>query len=237
MQMAKAEWVIVMGSDDEFLPGALETIHFRTEHLANDVACVRFNVRWDNGTTSPVPLYREEIWDYRGYVRHLEQLTGSSEGMTMLRTSLRHEFSYREDRSSETLYLLNVGRRYRTATFPEFTRLYHTDASNQTNKYMPAVEILHRAPDLANAADAIIETHGKYLAEYAPNYYGRIRRGAVRSYFMAGRRRCAWRSVKDLLAEGKGTVSLIVEALIGCASPHLLAKLNSTRRWLRDRGL
>jgi len=234
--MASADWMIVMGSDDEFLPGSLDTAYRRTRDLPADVVCAKFNVKWDTGLESPQPPYREEILDYAGYIAQMESQT-AGEGMTMRRTWLREEFRLVEDRSNEALYILNVAKKYKTATFPEFTRLYHTDAPNQTTKFLSLAEVLQRAPDVARASDAMLEAHGEALAKYAPRICEGMRIGAARQYFVAGQRKAGWNMVANLLSERAIRPQLVAQAMLGTVSPTLLASLYVARRWLRTRGI
>jgi glycosyltransferase involved in cell wall biosynthesis len=69
---ARGEWVVLLDSDDELMPGALARMSQIARGAGKDVARLGFAYRRDDGGVSPFPPLRDELLDYEGALRWIE---------------------------------------------------------------------------------------------------------------------------------------------------------------------
>lgn len=184
------QWIVVLDSDDELAPGALSLFRKNIEKRP-DVDQHRFMCRWDDGSLTPRPPLRDEVWHYEDYLRFLDRSSdgGNDETIACVRAETFKSVRYPEDRSYETLYHLEWAQRFVAASSPVVARHYHTDAVDQNSFTPNPMHWLRVAPDHANSLWQVIERHGEAMRRVAPSFYRLQLRSAAKFQFLAGSRR------------------------------------------------
>lgn len=192
MANARGEWFVFFDSDDELLPGALETIHRRATAAPPDVGMLRFMCVDERGT-SPDPPHDGGIWDYEGYLRWFERsLQRRQESLPCMRGSFYPEVRFPDDRSSENLFHLELMRRTKAQACPDVVRRYHhhlgerITAPSLRRSMLVAVDV-DRNNEIVRAA------HGEAMRRFAPAAYRAFVGGAATAAFLSGRRRAGIR--------------------------------------------
>jgi glycosyltransferase involved in cell wall biosynthesis len=193
------KWIVVLDSDDELAPGALSLFRRKIEERP-DVDQHRFMCRWDDGSLTPRPPLRDEVWQYEDYLRFLDRCAegGNGETIACVRAETFKVIRYPEDRSYETLYHFDWARRFVASSSPDVGRLYHTDASDQNSFAPNPSHWLRVAPDHARSLWDVIDKHGEALRRVAPAAYRLQLRSAAKFQFLAGERRRGFRLLMQL---------------------------------------
>ncbi|MEA2339163.1 MAG: hypothetical protein QOE82_3170 [Thermoanaerobaculia bacterium] len=235
---AHGEWIVPLDTDDELPAGTLAM--FR-RHIAGDPNADhhRYLCRWDDGSISPTPPFRDEVWDYDGYLRFLNQCeNGRGETMSCIRASTFAEIRYPETRAYETIYHLDFARRHLTHAHPEVARLYHTDAEDQ-NSFVPNPQHwLRVAPDVAASLNDVLARHGAALARTAPRAYADFLRTTAKFNFLAGDRRRGAALLRRLWSKHPLVPISWIIFIFGMLGRVPLAWIDSVRfriHWLRVR--
>jgi glycosyltransferase involved in cell wall biosynthesis len=231
---ATADWIIPLDSDDELAPGALAL--FRRKMAAFPQADHhRFMCRWDDGSLSPRPPLREEVWDYHGYLRFIDRCAdgGITESVSCVRRETFRWVRYPEDRSYENLYHADFAARFLTATHPEVGRLYHTDAADQNSFAPNPGHWLRVAPDYARSLHQLLERHSAAMRQSAPRAYNELLRSAMKFDFMAGNRRGAVRLWPTILRRTPFSPSCWVILGAGLLGRHSIAYADAYRKFFR----
>jgi glycosyltransferase involved in cell wall biosynthesis len=227
VEAARGEWVVLLDSDDELVPGALATIRRRLREVGPDVGRLAFMYRVAEGGSSPEPALVEETWDYEGYVRWSASLHGRTDFSNTIRRSTFARLRFADDRSFEDLYHLDFARAFVTRTFPETVAVVHADAVNRTS-IVRAASLLANAPDNARSRDAVLERHGEALRRVSPARYLAELRIAALHHFLAGHRLAGARHAARLARAGGLRESLRIGA-VGLVGPRPLAALMALR--------
>jgi hypothetical protein len=196
---AAGEWIIVLDSDDELTSDALEVIDSIVRSTTESVEAFRFMCRLDDGTLSPVPPLRTELWDCEAYFRWAERtaVDGRQETLTCIRRRTYDVVRYPEG-GYEAVYHMDFAARFLTATSPAVTRLYHSDAPNQVSR--PDLErALEEAPKHAHSFQMLLDRHGPALARWAPGLLEMYSRALASQQFLAGDRRAGLRTIARLI--------------------------------------
>jgi hypothetical protein len=69
---ARGEWMVILDSDDELLPGGLDRIREVVESGKTDVDCYEFMYLRDDGGCSPDPPLADQKIDFQDYLRRLD---------------------------------------------------------------------------------------------------------------------------------------------------------------------
>jgi glycosyltransferase involved in cell wall biosynthesis len=187
---ASGQWVICLDSDDELLADALQTMYRRTAAAPPEISNVRFMCRFDSGELSPDPPFRGEVLDYQGYIRWLEVASrGRHEAMVCLRRSVFERVSFPDNRAVETLFHLELAKRFLTLDCPEVVRLYHQDANNSLCARFSGERLLELAPDQTAMHEMLLRSHGNALRNYAPSLFMAELKAAATFAFLCGNRR------------------------------------------------
>jgi glycosyltransferase involved in cell wall biosynthesis len=185
MADARGEWFVFLDSDDELLPGALETIHRRAIAANETIGALRF-MCVDGDGTSPEPAHCGEILDYEGYVRWLDQAV-KQEALPCARTSTFPAVRYPDSRALERSYHLDLARTTLVQTCSEVLRRYHHDMADRLT--VPVAErALRQAADDADDTRNVLAVHGEALRRFAPRTYRMTLTAGASACFMAGRR-------------------------------------------------
>ena len=190
---ARGEWIVVVDSDWELLPNALERLHEAIEDLPEGVRVVRFRMRWDDGSVTPTSI-PDGPFGYEGRIRWVEEEGGNDAGRC-IQAAVFAKTPYIADRrgAMETLFELDLARAERTLALNEVLGLEHSDAPNSWLRNTKASELLPRlraeAPDMLWMAETTLERHGEALKRWGPRRYADLQRVAAVQSFLLGRRR------------------------------------------------
>ena len=231
IDQARGEWVVPLDSDDELTPGALLTMHLRAGQVAADIARLRFMCRMDSGRASPDPPLRDEVWEYRDWLKWQESMHGyPSETFSCVRRSTFQITRYPEPRTiaggNEALYHLDFAQHFRQRTFPDVCRLYHQDAENQLCKADMQRSLLV-ASDHLHDAEVILARHGAAMAHWAPTVYRAHVSGTMTLAFLAGRRVKGWAYAMRCLRANPFSLRTWSVLISGSIAPKLLAWLKA----------
>ena len=213
---AAADWIVLLDSDDELLPGALETMAGRLAESPEDVGRLGFMYRLPGGHVSPDPPFRGEVWDYPAYLR----FASSSRRPDFLCCTRRSTFStvpFQDDRSLELLYQFDFARHFRTATHPDVLGVVHDDAENRTAR-ADIRSVLLRASDSARSYDSLLDRHGSAIAAHSPRWLLQLIRSTAVQHFLAGNRPAGSRLMAKLVRGAPfspGTYALWILGLMG----------------------
>jgi glycosyltransferase involved in cell wall biosynthesis len=227
---ARGEWVVCLDSDDELTPNALALMEADIDGSPAGVDGFRFMCRLDNGSLTPAPPLRREVWDYEAYLRWADEGTrgAARETLTCFRRRTFELVKYPEGRALEPLYHLDFAARFQTATSPTVVRLYHSDAPDQLTR--PNVErALASAPDHARSFQTLLERHAGGLARYAPGLLLQYTRGLATQQFLAGDRVGGLRTMSRLIRAQRGPLNTWAVLGLGLLDRRLLAHAQAQR--------
>ncbi len=237
MANSRGEWFVFLDSDDELLPGALQTIHRDATNVAPDVNGLRYACVDENGVVSPDPPYPNDTWTYERYLQSLEEsLRGRSEALPCSRASTFPQIAYPGGHAEEGVYHFDVARLGRVFVSPDAVRRYHHDAPNQITR--PDLRrTLRFAPDAARNVDAVLARHGVALQRHAPTVHAlRLREGAL-YHFMAGHRLDGLRYARRYVRRRGLSLKLALIVILGMAGGVPLALSQTLHSKVRHAGL
>ncbi|MGN6258163.1 MAG: glycosyltransferase family 2 protein [Solirubrobacterales bacterium] len=190
---ARGEWIVVLDSDWELLPEALERLRAAIASLPDGVRAVRFRLRWDDGSVTPrfVP---SGPYGYEGRIRWAEEEGGNDAGRCIKAGVFEATPYFAERRGAmETLFELDLAQAETTVCLDEVLGLEHSDAPNSWLRSASAAELLPRlrseAPDMLWMAETVLARHGEALRRWGPRQYATIQRVAAVQAFLLGKRR------------------------------------------------
>jgi glycosyl transferase family 2 len=190
---AHGEWIVVVDSDWELLPDALDRLHAAIAALPEDIRVVRFRLRWDDGSVTPrfVP---PEPYGYEGRIRWAEAEGGNDAGRCIQAGALATTPYFADRRGLlESLFELNLAKAETTLCLDEVLGLEHSDAPNSWLRSTSAAELLPRlrreAPDTLWMAETTLSRHGEALQRWGPGQYATMQRIAAVQAFLLGKRR------------------------------------------------
>ncbi len=194
---ARGEWVVVVDSDDELLPGALERLREIIVGLAPEVRVLRSRQLHDDGSITPsfVPA---GPYGYEGRIRWAEA-EGGQDAARCLHRSVFDASPYIDGRrgAMETLFELNLAEHATSVCVEDVLTRVHGDApdswlrSNRSRDLIPRLR--REAPDMLWMAETTLARHGAALERDGPRQYTTLLRIASTQAFLLGRRRTGTR--------------------------------------------
>jgi glycosyltransferase involved in cell wall biosynthesis len=190
---ALGEWIVVVDSDWELLPDALERLRAAIDALPAAVRVVRFRLLWDDGSVTPTSV-PPEPFGYEGRIRWVAEEGGNDAGRCIQAAALEVT-PYIADRrgAMETLFELDLAQAETTLCLDEVLGKEHSDAPNSWLRNVKASELLPRlrteAPDMLWMAETTLARHGEALRRWNPRQYADLQRIAAAQAFLLGRRR------------------------------------------------
>lgn len=190
---ARGEWVVVVDSDWELMPNALERLRAVIDGLPEGVRVVRFRLLWDDGSVTPT-FVPSEPFGYEGRIRWAEEEGGNDAGRC-IKAAVFEATPYIADRRGaiETIFELDLARAETTLVLDEVLGMEHSDAPNSWLRSVDASELLPRlrseAPDMLWMAETTLAHHGEALRRWGPRQYADLQRVAAMQAFLLGRRR------------------------------------------------
>jgi glycosyltransferase involved in cell wall biosynthesis len=226
---SRAPWVVFLDSDDELLPGALQSIYQRSQEAAENIGALCFGYIYDTGVLSPDPPLSDQVWDYEQYIRALEFYYGKRMDIAVIpRSNTFAQVKYPPGKGNELLYHLNFSQRYLKKTCSGIIKRYNHDAANQLTA--PVISgIISNAPHLLRNAEAVLALHGESLARWAPRYFLQALAGLATLNFLTGRRRQGLHYVGLCLRTNPLARKTLGVALLGLLGPRPLAWVKSQR--------
>lgn len=229
-ERARGTWIVWLDSDDELTSDALELMEADIRRASDGVHGFRFMCRLDDGSLSPAPPLRREVWDYEAYLRWAEKVSrrGAQETLTCFRRETFDAVKYPDGRALESLYLMDFAARFRTATSPAVVRIYHGDAPDQLTRPNVA-RALAAAPDHVRNLEALLARHGAALARWAPGLLVQYTRGLATQQFLAGDRAGGLRTIGRLIRARGGPLSTWAVLGLGLLDRRILAHAQAQR--------
>ena len=170
---ARGEWVVVVDSDDELLPGALERLHELIAELPEGVRVLRSRQLHDDGHVTP-SFVPDGPYGYEGRIRWAEA-EGGNDAARCLQRAVFAETPYIDGRrgAMETLFELNLAERETSALRRGRARPRSTPTPPTAGCAPPsAADVIPRlqreAPDMLWMAETTLERHGEALRRYGP---------------------------------------------------------------------
>ncbi|HEX2392733.1 MAG TPA: glycosyltransferase [Solirubrobacterales bacterium] len=189
---AAGEWVVIVDSDWELLPGALERLREIVAGLPPGVRVVRSRLRWDDGGVTPRFTPAEPV-GYEGRIRWAEAEGGHDAAHCMHRSVFERTPLFADRRGAmETLYELELANHETTLYVDDVIGVEHTDAPNSWLRSVAASELVPRlfseAPDMLWMAETTLRRHGAALRDAGPRQYATMLRVAAVHAFLLGKR-------------------------------------------------
>lgn len=242
VEHARGTWLVMLDSDWEFVPGALDRLRELIAELPSGVRMIRSRLRWDDGSVSPSVL-PTSVTDYHGRLRWLEAQWldgGSSDAAHCIHRDVFARTSYPERRGGiEMKWETDVSRREPSLWVPDVLGLQHTDAANSATREVEAKRLMPRlieeAPDLLWMAETMLCDHGSELERYAPSYRRWLIESAAAEALLSGDRRAAVRHCFEARRAGSTRRKVWPVLALGLIGPGALARAKVYGRQLRSR--
>ncbi len=170
---ARGEWIILLDSDDELLPGAVSVVAERIRSATPDVGCVYFRCLKDDGSISPAIDHIIGKLDHAGYLEYIQACTGGSRDLlSCVRRNTFERVRFPNNHGLEDCYHLDFSLRYASIMSPEVIRLYHQDAPNSLVKRTATFHSSRDRQFVRDRGDNIalaLSRHTPALRRYAPS--------------------------------------------------------------------
>lgn len=225
---SRGEWIVIVDSDWELLPNALESLREIVAGLPEGVRVVRSRLRWDDGGITPRFTPPEPV-GYEGRIRWAEEEGGHDAPHCAHRDVFERTPLFAERRGAmETLYELELAGHEITLYVDEVIGIEHTDAPNSWLRSVSVHELVPRlfseAPDMLWMAETTLERHGEALREAGPRQYVTMLRVASVQAFLLGKRRKGARYALAALRERPLEPMAWVTLGLGLLGPRAVAR-------------
>lgn len=225
---ARGEWIVIVDSDWELLPDALEKLREIVAELPTGVRVVRGRLRWDDGGITPRFTPDEPI-GYEGRIRWAEEEGGHDAPHCAHRDVFEQTPLFADRRGAmETLYELELAGKETTLYVDDVIGIEHIDAPNSWLRTVTVRELVPRlfseAPDMLWMAETTLQRHGEALREAGPGQYVTILRVASVQAFLLGKRRKGARYAQEALRRRPLEPMAWVTLFLGLVGPHAVAR-------------
>lgn len=228
---ARGDWVVLIDSDDELLPGALQAIRRRISTARPEIARLVFMYELDQGGHSPQPSLTDEIWDYAGYIRWASRLQGAGDFCNVVRRDAFRVVRYPTGQALEASFHLDFAQHFHTQACPEVVGVIHSDAPNRSLKEIDRQSTAKAADRAAEMAEQLTR-HGEALQRWAPQMYRKQRIALATVFFSAGQRRRGLQAAMQVLKERPLSADLWVRIAAGVCGPRAISHLKALKRRL-----
>ena len=225
---ARGEWVVVIDSDDELLPGALERLRELIAGLPEDVRVLRSRQVHDDGHITP-SFVPDGPYGYEGRIRWAEAEGGNDAGRCLKREVFT-ESPYIDGRrgAMETLFELNLSEHATSVCIEDVLTAIHADADNSWLRAVKSADVIPRlrreAPDMLWMAETTLERHGDALQRYGPGQYVTVLRIAATQSFILGKRRLGARYALHALRRQPLAPAAWITLLLGLIGPQAVTR-------------
>jgi len=225
---AHGEWVVVIDSDDELLPGALERLREIIAALPEEVRVVRARQLHDDGHITPA-FVPNGPYGYEGRIRWAEA-EGGQDAARCLHRSVFAAAPYIDGRrgAMETLFELNLAETATSVCVEDVLTRIHADAANSWLRAADSADLIPRlraeAPDMLWMAETTLRRHGAALERYGPGQFVTVLRIASTQAFLLGKRRLGAGYGLRALRRGPLDPTAWVTLLLGLLGPAAVAR-------------
>jgi glycosyltransferase involved in cell wall biosynthesis len=225
---ARGEWVVVIDSDDELLPGALQRLRELITELPDGVRVLRSRQVHDDGHVTPrfVP---DGPYGYEGRIRWAETEGGTDAARCIKREAFAKS-PYIDGRrgAMETLFELNLAEKETSVCVEDVLTAVHADADNSWLRAVKSADVIPRlrreAPDMLWMAETVLERHGEALRGYGPGQYVIVLRIAATQAFLLGKRGLGARYSLRALRRKPLAPAAWITLLLGLLGPGATAR-------------
>ncbi len=220
-------WVVIVDSDWELLPEALERMREIVSELPDDVRVMRSRLIWDDGRVTPLFTPPEPI-GYEGRISWAEAEGGNDATHCIHRSVFEATPLFGERRGAvETLWELELASEEKVLYVDDVLGHEHTDAANSWLRSAAAEELMPRlfsdAPDMLWMAETALRRHGEALRRHGPRQYMTILRVASVQAFLLGQRRAGVRYAVAALRRRPLEPQAWVTLALGLIGPRAVA--------------
>ena len=236
---ARGEWLIMLDSDDELLPMAVDLLVQKALLIGPDVGCIYFRCLMDDGTISPSVEHLSGRLCYEEYLSYIEACTGGSRDLLYCpRRSTFRQIRFPDNFGLEDQYHLDFSRMFHSLMCKEIVRLYHQDAANSLVK---RTKVFDRARDArfvrdrAENIEGALHGHRAALRTYGPSLLAEYESRLLTLWLLCGERGKAAKALLNLTRYPAGLPRHTATFAIGVFEPRLLAVVRSWVRRTRER--
>jgi glycosyltransferase involved in cell wall biosynthesis len=225
---ARGEWVVVVDSDDELLPEALERLRALIAELPEGVRVLRSRQLHDDGHITP-SFVPDGPYGYEGRIRWAEA-EGGNDAARCLARAVFAETPYIDGRrgAMETLFELNLAERETSLCVEEVLTKVHADAPDSWLRAAGAADVVPRlqreAADMLWMAETTLERHGDALQRWGPRQYVTVLRIGATQSFILGKRRLGARYALKALRRDPLAPAAWITLLLGLLGPAATAR-------------
>ncbi len=225
---ARGEWVVVIDSDDELLPGALQRLRELIAELPQGVRVLRSRQLHDDGHVTP-SFVPDGPYGYEGRIGWAEA-EGGTDAARCLKREVFAASPYIDGRrgAMETLFELNLAERETSVCAEDVLTAVHADADNSWLRAVKSADVIprlrHEAPDMLWMAETVLERHGGALQRYGPGQYVTVLRIAATQSFLLGQRRLGARYSLRALRRKPLAPAAWITLLLGLLGPGATAR-------------
>jgi glycosyltransferase involved in cell wall biosynthesis len=227
--VAEGRWLIMLDSDNELAPGALDVLAGYSTGAAGDVGNIATQCLWDDGRVTPgISLVQAVPMDYRQFLAWSDGLAQDGvEWFNCVRREVFEGTSFPDGRAHEGGLHLDLASRWRFEIRPDVCLLYHQDVPGITRATGSGavVTLLRDAPDQRKEMDRILERHGDALRAWAPRRYASFLRSASLYCYLMGARRDGFSRAKEALRREPLDVRTVAITGLGLTNRQLLARV------------
>jgi glycosyltransferase involved in cell wall biosynthesis len=234
---ARGEWIVVLDSDWELAPHALERFRELIRALPPDVRAIRTRMEWDSGRVSPA-FMPDGVVGYVERIRWAEREGGFDSLVCIHRSAFEH-VPYIQDRRGtvEELYELDLAKVVNSLYAMDVLGKQYFDAPNSYLRTVrPQIlipQLLGDAHDLLWMAETVLQRHGSALREHGPRQLDVILRIAGTKALLVGDRSKGRRYLGWFLRRNPSDAQVWFTLTFGAFGPKVLAYATLAYRFLR----
>jgi glycosyltransferase involved in cell wall biosynthesis len=225
---ALGEWVVMVDSDDELVPGALPRLRELIEELPPGVRVLRSRQLHDDGHVTP-SFVPDGPYGYEGRIRWAEAEGGNDAARCLQRTVFA-DTPYIDGRrgAMETLFELNLAERETSLCVEDVLTRVHADAPDSWLRAVKAADLIPRlrreAPDMLWMVETVLTRHGEALQRWGPRQYVTVLRIGATQAFLLGKRRLGTTYSFQALRRKPFALAAWITLLLGLLGPGATAR-------------
>ena len=236
---ARGDWIILLDSDDELLPGAISAVAERVRSATPDVGCVYFRCLKDDGSISPAIDHIVGKLDHAGYLEYIQACTGGSRDLlSCVRRSTFQRVRFPDNHGLEDCYHLDFSAQYASIISPEVIRLYHQDAPNSLVKRTATFHSTRDRQFVRDRGDNIalaLARHTPALRRHAPSLLAEYESRLLTLRLLANDRVDATRALLRLSRYPRQLPKHLAIFAVGLTGPAWLELFRIRSRGIRER--